>query len=154
MKLQISSQLAVFAMVELVANAERQLTVAEIGAKYGASSHHLAKVMHVLGDAGLVRAVRGAGGGYQFAGNARRTTLLDVIELFETLGPGGQDAGAAGEGTSEGRTLHAVLREIDDTVRATLGSITLATFCGLTRRRQTERPAPQARPSPGLPANR
>jgi Rrf2 family protein len=154
MKLQISSQLAVFAMVELVANAERQLTVAEIGAKYGASSHHLAKVMHVLGDAGLVRAVRGAGGGYQFAGNARRTTLLDVIELFEALGPGGQDPGAAGEGTSEGRALHAVLREIDDTVRATLGSITLATFCGLTKRRQSEPSAPQSRLSAGLPASR
>ena len=154
MKLQISSQLAVFAMVELVANPERQLTVAEIGAKYGASSHHLAKVMHVLGDAGLVRAIRGAGGGYQFSGNARRTTLLDVIELFERLGPGGQDLGAAGKGTSEGLALHAVLREIDDTVRATLGSITLATFCGLARRRQMERPASQSRPAAGLPANR
>lgn len=154
MKLQISSQLAVFAMIELVANAERQLTVAEIGAKYGASSHHLAKVMHVLGDAGLVRAIRGAGGGYQFSGNARRTTLLDVIELFERLGPSGQDLGAAGKGTDEGLALHAVLCEIDDTVRATLGSITLATFCGLTRRRQMERPAPQSRPSSSLPANR
>jgi len=154
MKLQISSQLAVFAMVELVANADRQLTVAEIGAKYGASSHHLAKVMHVLGDAGLVRAVRGAGGGYQFSGNARRTTLLDVIELFERLGPGGQDPGAAGEGTSEGLALHVVLREIDDTVRATLGSITLATFCGLVRRRQMERSTTRSSPSPGPSANR
>jgi Rrf2 family protein len=154
MKLQVSSHLAVFAMVELVANAERQLTVAEIGAKYGASSHHLAKVMHVLGDAGLVRAIRGAGGGYQFSGNARRTTLLDVIELFETLGPRSRDLGAAGERTSEGLALHAVLREIDDTVRATLGSITLATFCGLARRRQIERSAPRSRPSSGLSANR
>ena len=34
MKLQISSQLAVFAMVELVANPERQLTVAEIAKSY------------------------------------------------------------------------------------------------------------------------
>jgi len=154
MKLQVSSQLAVFAMVELVANADRQLTVAEIGAKYGASSHHLAKVMHVLGDAGLVRAVRGAGGGYQFSGNARRTTLLDVIELFERLGPSGQDAGAAGKGTSEGLALHSVLREIDDTVRATLGSITLATFCGLVRRRRMERSATRPSPPPSPPANR
>ncbi|MDH4260467.1 MAG: Rrf2 family transcriptional regulator [Gammaproteobacteria bacterium] len=154
MKLQVSSQLAVLAMVELVANADRQLTVAEIGAKYGASSHHLAKVMHVLGDAGLVRAIRGAGGGYQFSGNARRTTLLDVIELFERLGPSGQDVGAAGEGTSEGLALHAVLREIDDTVRATLGSITLATFCGLMKRRQNEPSAPRSRPSSVLTANR
>ncbi len=154
MKLQVSSQLAVFAMVELVANSDRQLTVAEIGAKYGASSHHLAKVMHVLGDAGLVRSIRGAGGGYQFSGNARRTTLLDVIELFERLGPSGQDVGAAGKGTSEGLTLHAVLCEIDDTVRATLGSITLATFSGLVSRQRTQQPAPRPRSTSYPAANR
>ena len=75
---------AIFAVLELAANPERQLSVGEIGEKYGVSSHHLAKVMHVLGRAGLVRSVRGAGGGYQFVGNTRRTTLLDVIQA--TLG--------------------------------------------------------------------
>ncbi len=137
MRLQISTQLAIFAMLELVAHPERQLTVAEIGAKYAVSNHHLAKVMHVLGRAALVRSIRGAGGGYQFSGNARRTTLLDIIELFETVGPTGQDPGAPGEGTSEGRALHVVLGEIDDTARATLGSITLSTLRGLVDRHQT-----------------
>ena len=85
MRLQISTRLAIFAVLELTAREGRQLSVAEIGEKYGVSSHHLAKVMHVMGRAGLVRAVRGAGGGYQFAGNARRTTLLDVAQLFEEL---------------------------------------------------------------------
>ena len=86
MNLQIASRLAIFAVLELAANPERQLSVGEIGEKYGVSSHHLAKVMHVLGRAGLVRSVRGAGGGYQFVGNTRRTTLLDVIQLFENFG--------------------------------------------------------------------
>ena len=81
MKLQISSQIAIFALLELAGVPERQLAVAEIGEKYGVSSHHLAKVMQVLARAGLVRSVRGAGGGYAFCGNARRTTLLDVIRL-------------------------------------------------------------------------
>ena len=62
MNLQIASRLAIFAVLELAANPERQLSVGEIGEKYGVSSHHLAKVMHVLGRAGLVRSVRGAGG--------------------------------------------------------------------------------------------
>src|SRR5450759_4415031 len=83
MKLQISTRLALFAVLELTAREGVQLSVADIGEKYGVSSHHLAKVMHVMGRAGLVRSVRGAGGGYQFAGNARRTTLLDVVQLFE-----------------------------------------------------------------------
>jgi Rrf2 family protein len=133
MKLQISSRIAIFALLDLAAPPERQLAVAEIGAKYGVSSHHLAKVMQVLGRAGLVRAVRGARGGYQFSGNARRTTLLEVIELFERLGPADADAE---EPTDEGQVLHHVLAEIDDIARATLGSITLATLLKQVDRRR------------------
>lgn len=133
MKLQISSRLAVFALLELAANPDRQYSVADIGQKYSISNHHLAKVMHTLGRAGLVRSIRGARGGFQFSGNARRTTLLDVIELFEHLGPLDSDTGS-GEGTAEGRALGQVLGEIDDIARATLGSITLATMLKLTDR--------------------
>jgi len=128
MKLQVSSRLAIYAVLELLAHRERPVTVGEIGVKYGVSNHHLAKVMHVLGRAGLVSSTRGAGGGYQFSGNARRTTLLDVIDLFEQFGPGTPDSGEPGSGTSQGQALQQVLREIDDIARATLGSITLATM--------------------------
>jgi Rrf2 family nitric oxide-sensitive transcriptional repressor len=128
MKLQVSSQLAIYAVLELLAHRDRPVTVGEIGAKYGVSNHHLAKVMHVLGRAGQVSSTRGAGGGYQFSGNTRRTTLLDVIDLFEQLGPAPADTGEPGVGTSQGRALLQVLREIDDIARSTLGSITLATM--------------------------
>ena len=91
MRLQISTRLAIFAALELSAREGSQLSVAEIGEKYGVSSHHLAKVMHVMGRAGLVRSVRGAGGGYQFSGNARRTTLLDITLSAYNEGPGYTD---------------------------------------------------------------
>lgn len=134
MKLQISTQLAIFAALELTAREGCQLSVAEIGEKFGVSSHHLAKVMHVMGRAGLVRSVRGAGGGYQFAGNARRTTLLDVAQLFEDLSSVEQDTGAV-DATLEGQALREVLNEIDDIALATLGSITIATMRKLVDRR-------------------
>jgi len=131
MKPKISSQLAVFALLELARSADRQLSVGEIGEKYGVSSHHLAKVMNVLGRAGLVRAARGARGGYQFSANPRRTTLLDVIQLFEDTGSASLDAGHS---TAEGGALLRVLHEVGDTARATLGSITLATMLKLVDR--------------------
>lgn len=143
MKLQISSRLALFALLELAATPDRQLAVGEIGRKYGVSNHHLAKVMHTLGRAGLVRALRGAGGGYQFCGNARRTTLLDVILLFEDLGAEAANA-AAEEDTDEGGALREILGEIDDIARATLGSITLATMIKLIDRRRGEDRRPAA----------
>jgi Rrf2 family protein len=146
MKLRISSELAIFALIELGRAPDRQLSVADIGARYGVSSHHLAKVMHTLQRAGLVRAVRGAGGGYQFSGNARRATLLEVIELFEDVGSAEIDAG---ETTAEGRALRRVLLEVGDIARATLGSITLATMFKLIDRDADQpRPAARSRPAP------
>lgn len=147
MRLQISTRLAIFAVLELTAREGLQLSVAEIGRKYGVSSHHLAKVMHVLGRAGLVRSVRGVGGGYQFIGNPRRTTLLDVAQLFEDLS---SVEPANGDGPSEEQTLSEVLGEIDDVAHATLGSITIATMRKLVERRRAgegRRPKPASRRS-------
>lgn len=134
MRLQISTRLAIFAVLELTAREGRQVSVADIGEKYGVSSHHLAKVMHVMGRAGLVRSVRGAGGGYQFSGNPRRTTLLDVAQLFEELSAVEPDSGGVAA-TPEDQALREVLYEIDDIARATLGSITIATMRKLVDRR-------------------
>ncbi len=150
MKLQISTRLAIFAVLELTAREGRQLSVADIGEKYGISSHHLAKVMHVMGRAGLVRSVRGAGGGYIFSGNARRTTLLDVAQLFEDLNSVEHDALAAGV-TPEDQALREVLTEIDDIARATLGSITIATMQKLVDRRRN---GSGERPKAGAPGRR
>ena len=118
----------------MTAREGHQVSVADIGEKYGVSSHHLAKVMHVMGRAGLVRSVRGAGGGYQFSGNPRRTTLLDVAQLFEELSAVEPDSGVAAA-TPEDQALREVLYEIDDIARATLGSITIATMRKLVDRR-------------------
>lgn len=139
MKLHVASRIAIFALLELAANSERQLSVIEIGRKYQLSSHHLAKVMNVLGRAGLVRAIRGAGGGYQFSGSIRRMTLLDVIQLFEGLGGSDDEADEPGEGTTEGKVLQQVLSEIDDIVRATFGSITIATMLKMVERQRVLR---------------
>ena len=135
MKLQVSSRIAIYALLELAAKPGGQVSVAHIGAKYRISSHHLAKVMKVLSRAGLVRSVRGAGGGSQFCGNARRVTLLDVIELFEKVGARAA-ADKPGEEIGEGRVLRHVLYEIDDISRATFGSITLATMLKLLERQR------------------
>src|SRR5512142_1224841 len=120
MRLQASTTLAIFAVLELASHAERQQSVAAIGEKFDVSSHHLAKVMNELARAGMVQSVRGAGGGYQFVANPRRTTLYDVIRLFENV----QSAEEA-KPSAEGRALADVLHEIDEIALATLGSITI-----------------------------
>lgn len=132
--MQKSSRLAIYALVELAANPDRQVSVSEIGEKYRVSAHHLAKVMHTLGRAGLVRSIRGVGGGYSFSGNARRTTLLDIIELFEDTSSDCKltDPSVA---TPAEWVLFDVMHEIDEIAAATFGSITIATMLKQIERR-------------------
>jgi len=130
LKLQKNTQLALCSVLEFASAPERQFSTAEIAAKYGASPHHLAKVLGKLRRAGLVSAARGAGGGYRFCGNAKRVTLLEVIALFETIGA---KAPRAPRRDLE-RAVDQVLAEIDQTARATFGSITLETMLKLALR--------------------
>ena len=121
---------------ELASDPERQLSTVEIADKYGISAHHLAKVMRTLVREGMVQAVRGVGGGYRFAGIVNRTTLLDVIELFETL----KSDFELPERNSQARNpvveeLKSVANEIDNLTKAVLDTITLETALNSTRRR-------------------
>jgi Rrf2 family protein len=148
MRLQVATRLALYAALQLAADPRKQLAAAEIAERFGISVNHLAKVLRTLGRAGLVEAVRGAGGGYRFRGNVKRVTLLDVIELFEDVGPNGRGEDEPGATTGEGRALRSVLDEIDGIARATLSSITLATMLKLV----SEAPsASEERLAPGTP---
>src|SRR5690606_40535839 len=89
--------------------------------------------------------VRGVGGGYRFAANARRVTLMDIILLFEDFAPGGGERHEAGVDTPVGQALAAVMLEIDEIAKATLSSITLATMLQWIERNRQDRSAPRGR---------
>ena len=129
MKLQKATLCGLYAVLELAAYPERQIAAAEIAGKYDISINHLAKVLRLLVRARLIESVRGAGGGYRFCGNAKRVTLLDVIELFEDIRQDMEEAPPAEE--AERRALHGVLAEIDDIAIRTLRSISIATLVKL-----------------------
>ena len=133
MRLQKNTLLALYSVLEFAAQPGRQLSVAGIAAGLRASPHHLAKVLRTLGRAGLVDSVRGARGGYRFAANARRVTLMDVIGLFEDIGAPAPRRRGARRGAEQ--ALEQVLAEIDQTARATFGSVTLDTLLKLIERR-------------------
>lgn len=139
MKLQTATRLAIYAVCELASRPDRQLSAGQIAERFGVSVNHLGKVLRTLGRAGLVEACRGVGGGHRFRGNARRVTLLDVIELFEEVGPHSRGAQEPGSSTLQGRALGRVLDEIDEMIRATFGSITIATMLKIGQRRPPAR---------------
>jgi len=128
MKLQKATYCALYAVVELARDPDKQVSATDIAQKYSISVNHLAKVLRDLGRAGLVESVRGAGGGYRFRGNLKRTTLFDVVDLFEDVGGGRERSRDASSATDVGQALDSVLNEVDEIAIATLRSITLATL--------------------------
>jgi Rrf2 family transcriptional regulator, nitric oxide-sensitive transcriptional repressor len=129
MKLQKASRYALYAVLHLASEPERQFSTAEIAESYGVSIHHLAKVMRTLVRCGLIESVRGVGGGYRFSGNVRRTTLWSVIHEFESL-ESAIDTPDELLGNAEivVSGLNTVMNEIDGLNRSTLDSITLKTL--------------------------
>jgi Rrf2 family protein len=149
MRLQKNTSLALYSVLEFASEPARHISAAEIADKYGVSSHHLAKVLAELARSGVVESVRGAGGGYRFIGNARRLTLMDIIELFEEFGPPAAERGATDGPTPVDQALGAVLSEIDENAKATFSSITLATMLRLIERQQASASAATLPPQSG-----
>lgn len=150
MRLQKNTLLALYSVLEFAFDPTRHISASEIAQKYDVSPHHLAKVLSELARSGYVESVRGVGGGYRFAANARRVTLMDIILLFEDFAPAAADRRELGEGTPVGQALASVMLEIDEIAKATLSSITLATMLQWIERHRQARPAarrPTARPA-------
>lgn len=136
MKLQKASLFALYAVLELASDPERQLSATDIADNYRISTHHLAKILRTLVRSGLVQAVRGAGGGYRFAGSVNRTTLLEVIDLFETLDSEIETPNIDNQvSVPIMEELQSITSEIDDLTKAILDTITLETALNSSRQR-------------------
>lgn len=135
MKLQKNTRLALYSVLEFAADPTRHIAAATIAERYEVSPHHLAKVLSELARAGVVESVRGVGGGYRFAANARRLTLMDVILLFEGV-EGSDGRNEPADATPVGRALGTVLDEVDEMAKATFSTITLATMLRIVERQR------------------
>jgi Rrf2 family protein len=148
MKLQKATICGLYAVLELAAHPDEQISAGEIADKYNISLNHLAKVLRSLVRARLIESVRGPGGGYRFSGNPKRVTLLDIVELFEDPSPD-LDRSVADD-NEEGRALHKVLTDIDDIAVTTLRSVSITSLLKIIendRRRHERAQARAPRPA-------
>lgn len=128
MRLQKATRYALLAVAELAAEPNRPVSAGEIAARYGLSLNHLAKVLTELTRSGLVEALRGAGGGYRFVGDPHRTTLMDVVAMFEPVEP------EAPPPTPEALPLTQLLAGIEDRARAPFTAMTVEEMLRLAGR--------------------
>jgi len=89
MRLSTKVRYAMRAMLDLALHTdEASVSSRDIAARQEFSEKYVGQLLAQLRTAGLVRSVRGQGGGYRLARDPREIRLLDVVLAFEgTLAP-------------------------------------------------------------------
>jgi Rrf2 family nitric oxide-sensitive transcriptional repressor len=121
-------------LMYLAADPDRRATIAEIARAYAISQHHLVKVVHSLGRAGVLANVRGRGGGIELARPPEAINVGAVVRATE--GPAMPAECFAPESNAcriaRACRLQAALRDAAEAFLAVLDGYTLA---DLTRNR-------------------
>ncbi|MCC7033981.1 MAG: Rrf2 family transcriptional regulator [Acidobacteria bacterium] len=132
MTLSKSSRYALYAAVDMARAGDRPVTVADVAEPHGIPAAALAKVFQQLVRAGIAVGTRGIGGGYRLARPRTEITVLDIVSVFDAPRTPGRhllDAqGAAAATPPHADALQRLFDEVDEGIRATLGSVTLDTL--------------------------
>lgn len=84
MKLSVRSRYAVRLLLELAAHAGSGLrNAAQLSAATGVPEHYIVQIMSPLRAAGMVRSVRGSGGGHELAQHPSQIDLAQVFRVTE-----------------------------------------------------------------------
>ncbi len=84
MKLSTKGRYGLRALIDLAQYSEKTpVSITSISARQNLSERYLEQLMSMLKKAGLVRSVRGAGGGYVLAQPADRISVGDVLRALE-----------------------------------------------------------------------
>jgi Rrf2 family nitric oxide-sensitive transcriptional repressor len=70
-------------LLYLAAAPEQRATIAEVSQAYGVSEHHMVKVVHLLGKAGVLKNTRGRHGGVALARPPSAINIGRVVRLTE-----------------------------------------------------------------------
>lgn len=128
MKLSTKGRYAVMAMVDLANNtAPKPVALSEIADRQGISLSYLEQLFSRLRREGLVKSVRGPGGGYHLGRETSEITISDIIlSVDEPLTAMGCDDGGENGCTGTGRCVtHKLWRSLTHRIHDWLDEITL-----------------------------
>jgi len=81
--LSTTAQYALRALVKLAEEPAKTVLGRVMAEQTDIPANYLSKVLLTLGNAGLVEATRGAGGGYRLSRDPKTVRLIEVAELFD-----------------------------------------------------------------------
>jgi Rrf2 family protein len=126
-----TAEYALRAMVALATTTRTALTAQEIAADSHVPPDYLAKVLRLLSRAGLVRAQRGRGGGFQAT---RPTSQLTVLEVVSAVDPVQRIKTCPLGLAAHGENLCSLHRAIDDAARSVEDAFRATTIQSLMSR--------------------
>ncbi|HSS63831.1 MAG TPA: Fe-S cluster assembly transcriptional regulator IscR [Gammaproteobacteria bacterium] len=151
MKLTTKGRYAVTAMLDLaIHDASGPVALADIAKRQGISLSYLEQLFARLRKRGLVRSVRGPGGGYQLGRGADSIAVSDVIWAVDEMVDATRCAGRENCQGEERCLTHDLWHDLSQQIRDFLSGIDLAEL--VERRRVREVAARQDRMAVNAPA--
>ncbi len=83
--LSAASRYALKALAYIALHGDGPVYSQEIAEATGIPANYLSKVLHLLAKRGLIRSVRGRGGGFWLAAPADKVSLYEVVSVFEDV---------------------------------------------------------------------
>ena len=126
MNISARAEYACIALLELAVRypADGPVCARQIADMHGIPLQFLVQILSQLKGAGLIRSVRGAGGGYRLAEEPGKLTLADVLTVVD--GYSADVSSTANTGTRAARTLLAAWRRVGAVQGEMLKSLTFA----------------------------
>jgi Rrf2 family transcriptional regulator, iron-sulfur cluster assembly transcription factor len=133
MRLSTKGRYAVMAMVDLAQHSGGDpVSLAEIAERQEISLSYLEQLFAMLRKSGLVKSVRGPGGGYLLASNRSETRVADIILAVDEPIRATRCAPGAPVGCRGNRTrclTHDLWEELGNQIHLFLNSVSLADVC-------------------------
>jgi Rrf2 family protein len=120
-------------------NSSDSITLSSISERLGISKIYLEQVFSLLKRGGIVNSVKGSQGGYQLANPPEQITVMDILysteaSLFENT----EDTLSNKFPEIEDTMQQQVFKAIDQSVKNTLGKITLSDLVSDTEQRKND----------------
>ncbi|OAI10005.1 Fe-S cluster assembly transcriptional regulator IscR [Methylomonas lenta] len=126
MRLTTKGRYAVTAMLDLAYHSQKHpITLTDIATRQTISLSYLEQLFARLRKAGMVKGVRGPGGGYTLSRNAREINIADIIEAVDETVDSTKCGGKSNCHNDQPCITHDLWMGLSDQIREYLKQITL-----------------------------